>query len=151
MGGLFAGVVLAQLPVACLADRLGRLRVLVACHLLVLAGLVFVPFTVALLPLGAWLFLLGASCGALYPLGLALLGERMPAGGLARANAWYLACNCAGSLSGPVLIGLCIDGFGLRAQFAVGALAVGVVLATGVSWPRHRKPAGEADRASRAA
>jgi MFS family permease len=129
MGALFAGVVLAQLPVAWLADRLGRLRILLACHALVLAGLICVPWTRPVVLVGGWLFLLGASCGALYPLGLALLGERIPPGGLAKANAWYLASNCAGSLSGPVIIGLVIDAFGLPAQFAVGAGAVLLVLA----------------------
>jgi MFS family permease len=129
MGGLFAGVVLAQLPVAWLADRLGRLRILLLCHALVLAGLVGLPWTRPAGFVACWLFLLGACCGALYPLGLALLGERIPASGLAKANAWYLASNCAGSLSGPVVIGLAIDHFGLRAQFATGALAVLLVLA----------------------
>src|SRR5919204_630635 len=65
--------------------------------------------------IASWLFVVGACCAALYPLGLALLGERVPASGMARANAWYLACNCAGSLSGPVLIGLAIDALGQRA------------------------------------
>jgi MFS family permease len=128
LGGLFAGVILAQLPLATLADRIGRLRVLLLCHALVLTGLICVPFARSPLPLGGWLFLLGATCGALYPLGLALLGERVPPAGLAKANAWYLASNCAGSLSGPLLIGLAIDGFGLRAQFAVGAAAVLLVV-----------------------
>jgi MFS family permease len=128
MGGLFAGVVLAQLPVAWLADQFGRLRILLACHALVLAGLASVPLTTSLIVVAGWLFLLGACCGALYPLGLALLGERIETAGLARANAWYLASNCAGSLSGPVVIGLVIDGFGLAAQFATGAVAVLAVL-----------------------
>jgi MFS family permease len=138
MGGLFAGVILAQLPLAALADRLGRLRVLLLCHAIVLTGLVCVPFVQAASLLGGWLFLLGCSCGALYPLGLALLGERIPPSGLAKANAWYLASNCAGSLSGPVLIGLTIDGFGLRAQFAAAAVAVLVVLASWVIVPASR-------------
>src|SRR5205807_1819747 len=72
---------------------------------------------------------LGACCSALYPLGLALLGERVPAPALARANAWYLASNCAGSLSSPVLIGLAIDRFGPMAQFATAAAALVLVLA----------------------
>jgi MFS family permease len=132
MGGLFAGVILAQLPLAWLADRGGRLHVLLLCHALVLLGLVCVPFSrSSLILLGVWLFLLGACCGALYPLGLALLGERTPSSGLARANAWYLASNCAGSLLGPVLIGLAIDGFGQTAQFVAGALAIAAVL---VAW-----------------
>jgi MFS family permease len=147
MGGLFAGVVLAQLPMAWLADRLGRLRILLACHGLVLAGLVCVPLTTPLLLVGAWLFVLGACCGALYPLGLALLGERIPPGGLARANAWYLACNCAGSLSGPIVLGLAIDGFGLPAQFPMGALAVLLVLAAWAIVPAQvRAPSAEPGR-----
>jgi MFS family permease len=87
-----------------------------------------VPFCVGPAGLAAWLFALGACCSALYPLGLALLGERVPPGSLAQANAWYLASNCAGSLSGPVLIGLVIDLFGPRAQFAAAAAAVLLVL-----------------------
>jgi MFS family permease len=135
MGGLFAGVVVAQLPLAWLADRVGRLRVLLLCHALVLAGVACVPWTRSVVLVGGWLFVLGASCGALYPLGLALLGERIPAAGLARANAWYLASNCAGSLSGPVVIGLAIDCFGLAAQFATGAVAVVLVLAAAAVVP----------------
>lgn len=137
LGGLFAGVVVAQLPVAWLADRLGRLRVLLAAHALLLIGLMLVPFTTSLSLLAVWLFVLGACCGALYPLGLALLGERIPSAALARANAWYLASNCAGSLSGPLVIGLAIDVFGLPAQFTVGAAAVLVVLALGASLARR--------------
>src|SRR5262249_5495950 len=124
MGALFVGVILAQLPLAALADRVGRLRVVLLCHALVLAGLACGAFTAPAVLLGGWLFLLGAACGALYPLGLALLGERIGASGMAKANAWYLASNCAGSLCGPVLTGLAIDAFGLRAQFAVGVAAV---------------------------
>ena len=129
MGGLFAGVLVAQLPLAWLADRAGRLLVLLGCHAVVLAGLAVVPSLVSTAPLAFWLFVLGASCGALYPLGLALLGERVPAEGVARANAWYLACNCAGSLSGPLLIGVAIDALGLRAQFLAGSCAVALVIA----------------------
>jgi MFS family permease len=138
LGGLFLGVVLAQLPVAWLADCLGRLRVLLLCHALLLTGLAWTPFCRAAPGLAAWLFLLGATCGALYPLGLALIGERVPKSGLARANAWYLACNCAGSLSGPVLIGAGIDFFGPRAQFAVGAGSLLVVLAAWGAWAGAR-------------
>jgi MFS family permease len=128
MAGLFLGVVLAQLPVAWVADRFGRSRVLLLCHAVVLAGLVCLPLLVGPLGVGVWLFLLGACCGALYPLGLAVLGERVAAAGLARANAWYLACNCAGSLSGPVLLGLAIDAFGPRAQFVACAAALVLVV-----------------------
>ncbi len=132
MGVLFLGVVLIQVPVACLADRLGRLRVVIGCHLVLLASLAWLPFCEHALVVGLWLFIVGASCAALYPLGLALLGERVHATEMAQANAWYLASNCAGSLSGPVLIGLAIDQFGPLALFWSGAVAVvGVVCLAG--------------------
>jgi MFS family permease len=151
LGALFAGVILAQLPLAALADGIGRLRVVLLCHALVLLGMACVPFTGQAVLLGGWLFLLGASCGALYPLGLALLGERIPPAGLARANAWYLASNCAGSLSGPVLIGLAIDAFGLRAQFAAGALAIAAVVAAWAVLPAPRRAHEEHEEARTAA
>ena len=90
------------------------------------------------------LFVLGATCGALYPLGLALLGERVPSSGLARANSWYLASNCAGSLSGPAVVGQVIYLFGLRAQFTAAAAALLAVLAVWAVWVgaqrRSRRP-----------
>jgi MFS family permease len=142
LGGLFLGVIVFQVPAAWLADRLGRLRVLLACHAVLLAGLACLPFCTGPLGLGIWLFLMGACCAALYPLGLALLGERLPAGALARANAWYLACNCAGSLSGPALMGWAIDALGPRGQFGAGALAVVLVVANGALWGRKANRAG---------
>jgi MFS family permease len=147
LGGLFLGVMIAQLPLAEFADRLGRLRVLLACHALLLAGLVFLPFCAGPLAVGVWLFLLGAACGALYPLGLAVLGERTPQGALAKANAWYLASNCVGSLTGPVVLGLAIDGFGRFAQFAASAVSVLVVLAL---WAIRRLTARRSHRGGEA-
>ncbi len=129
VGAMFLGVVLFQIPGAVLADRLGRVRILLTCHLVVLAGLVLLPWCTGAAALGALLFVVGACCAALYPLGLALLGERVPRSALAKANAWYLACNCAGSLAGPWLTGRMIDAFAQRSMFATGAASVLVVVA----------------------
>ncbi|HZY83751.1 MAG TPA: MFS transporter [Gemmataceae bacterium] len=129
MSGLMVGVILAQVPVAWLADRLGRLAVLAGCNAVALGGIacLLVPAGTAWLAL--WLFAVGACSGAFYPLGLALLGERLPPAGLARANAWFLAINCAGSLTGPVVAGAIMDLFGRGAMFLAGGGAVGLVLA----------------------
>lgn len=145
VGGLFAGVILCQLPLAWLADRLGRLYVLLGCHGLLLTALLLVRWGPATPLLVVSLLLLGTCCGALYPLGLALLGERVPPAGLARANAWYLASNCAGSLCGPVLFGGVIDWFGQSSQFLAGSVAVAVVLGLGLGTSK-RTVAGEATR-----
>lgn len=128
VSGLFAGVILCQVPVACLADRLGRFRVLLGCHVLLLASLLGVRCCTGAITLSLWLFVLGVCCGALYPLGLALLGDRVPPTGMARANACYLASNCLGSLSGPVLFGLTIDLCGQASQFTIGMFSVVAVL-----------------------
>ncbi len=123
-GAMFAGVVAAQLPVGWLADRLGRRRILMACHGLLLSGLILVPLTPWTALAGVELLIVGAACGAMYPLGLALLGERLPASALGEANAYYLAANCAGSLLGPLVIGWAVSLAGLSALFVVGAAAL---------------------------
>jgi MFS family permease len=146
VGGLFAGVILCQVPLAWLADRLGRLRILLGCQGLLMAALLVVRCCPGTPLLAVALFVLGACCGALYPLGLALLGDRVPPAGLARANAVYLASNCAGSLCGPVLFGLVIDGFGQPSQFVVGTLAVAVVL--GLAIPSSKQTATKETRST---
>lgn len=138
VGGLFAGVILCQVPVAWLADRLGRTQVLMGCHFLLLAALAAVYWHPGTVSLSMALFVLGTCCGSLYPLGLARLGDSVPAEGMARANACYLASNCVGSLCGPFLFGVVIDLFGQPAQFLAGILAVGFVLVVGASWGRRR-------------
>jgi MFS family permease len=146
LAALFLGVFLVQLPGACLADRLGRTRVLLTCHAIVLAGLLLLPWCHQPLALACWLFLVGASCAVLYPLGLALLGERLPPAALVRGNAWYLACNCVGSLSGPWMMGAAIDLIGSNAQFAVGAGAVVVVIGSWLTWALREHPKATATR-----
>ena len=125
---MFVGVIALQIPLAQLADRLGRTRLLLGCHAVVLMGVGVLPWLLGPWGIGATLFVIGACCAALYPLGLAVLGERVPPSAMGRANAWYLASNCAGSLSGPILTGAAMDWFGRRALFASAAMAVIVVV-----------------------
>jgi MFS family permease len=149
LGALFLGVVLAQLPCAWLADRLGGTYVLLGCHAVVLGGVSLLPWLLRPLGLGAGLFAVGACCAALYPLGLTLLSERVSAAALARANAWYLACNCAGSLAGPWLTGLAIDRWGWPGLFT--SAVVPVVLAVGLWAALRARPAAPALAEQRAA
>jgi MFS family permease len=131
LGGLFIGVVIVQVPGAWLADKVGRLRIVVACHLVVLTGLVLLPVAQGTLPLAILLFAVGASAAALYPLGLALLGERVPPQAMARANSWYLASNCTGSLMGPWISGKLIDEIGPPGLFITSFASCALVL---VAW-----------------
>jgi MFS family permease len=124
---IMIGVILFQVPVAWLADRVGRIRVLLGCYAVTATGLGFLIFCGDSVWLAIWLWLVGACSGAFYPLGLAILGEKLPGPRLARANAWFLGINCCGSLTGPVVIGVAMDCFGKAAMFSVGAVtALGV-------------------------
>jgi MFS family permease len=126
---IMIGVILFQVPVAWLADRLGRTRVLLACYGATVAGLCFLSYCGDSAWLATALFLVGACSGAFYPLGLAILGERVSGAQLAGASAWYLGINCFGSLVGPVVTGFAMDRFGKPSMFSVGAGAVLSVLA----------------------
>ena len=138
IGVLFLGVIAFQVPGAWIADRVGRLRVLLGCHAVVLVGMVCLPLYAGPVWLCVWLFLVGACCAALYPLGLAVLGERVPRAAMGKANAWYLACNCAGSLSGPVVMGLVVEWWGWHGLFTAGAVAVVLVAVGGLAWEHLR-------------
>jgi UMF2 family putative MFS family transporter len=141
MSGLMVGVILAQVPVGWLADRLGAAAVLAGCNVVALLGIACMLFPGGVGWLALWLFAVGACSGAFYPLGLARLGERVPPTGLARANAWFLAINCLGSLIGPAVAGAAMDLFGRGALFVAGGGAVGLVLAAWVVLGAARRPA----------
>lgn len=142
MSGLMVGVILAQVPVGWLADRVGCTAALAGCNVVALAGIACLLHRAGVGWLLLWLFAVGACSGAFYPLGLARLGERVPPAGLARANAWFLAINCLGSLTGPAVTGAVMDRFGRGALFAAGGGAVGLVLAVWVALEARRRWAG---------
>jgi MFS family permease len=140
MGLSLAGVIVVQVPIGWLADRLGRLLVLLGCYTVVIAGLVMLPFCSAGPMLACWLFLLGACSGAFYPLGLALLSDRLPEAGLSRAYALFMAMECVGSVIGPTVMGQGRDWFGEVAMFPVALAAVGLVLLVwATSWLLQRR------------
>jgi MFS family permease len=136
--GIMIGAILFQVPVAWLADRLGRAAVLLACHAVVLTALVALPFCPAGIALSGCLFLIGACSSAFYPLGLSLLGEQVGEAGYARASACYLALSCLGSLLGPAITGVVMDSFGTLAMPASG-IAAGVLILIVWTALRERK------------
>jgi len=141
MGVTMAGVIVVQVPIGWLADRLGRKPVLLGCYAVVLLGLGLVPWCGASVWVGVWLAILGASSGALYPLGLALLGDRLRPGALVRAYSWFLALECIGSQMGAAAMGEARDRWGEASMFTVGLGAVGLVLAfaLGTAWVQGRR------------
>lgn len=128
MGVTMVGVILFQVPVAWLADRYGRTPILLGCYSVVALTLLAIPWLSDPIVLAVGLFCFGACTGAMYPLGLAMLGDRIPEVGLARAYAWYLAIECVGSQLGAATMGTARDLWGQTSMFAVGLASVLLVL-----------------------
>jgi MFS family permease len=146
------GVIAFQVPVGWLADRWGKTRMLLICYAAVGLGLLAIPWLSQALMLALGLFVFGACTGAMYPLGLALLGDNMPESALPRAYAWYLAIECVGSQVGAAAMGTARDQWGEAAMFAVGFAALVVVLTCWLGlqlWQRKRQNAESLAEAER--
>ena len=125
------------MPISWLGDRCGKTQVLLGCYGMTALGLIVIPWLTNAIGLGSMLFVFGACAGAMYPLGLSLLTDRMPESGLARAYAWYLAIECVGSLVGAAAVGKARDLWGETAMFPVGLSAVVLVIATWIGLQYH--------------
>ena len=123
------GTIVLVVPISWLGDRCGKTPVLLGCYAVTALGLLALPFVTEPILLGGTLFIFGACAGAMYPLGLALLTDRMPASGLARAYAWYLAIECVGSQLGAAAAGKARDIWDEAAMFPAGLAAIIAVLA----------------------
>ena len=101
----FGGLVL-QLPLGWLSDRTARLAVLRVCAVAALLGSALIPFLSASVSATfVVLFLWGGFAGALYPLALAMAGDRFRGQQLVAANAAIVMGYGFGALAGPVLGG----------------------------------------------
>lgn len=136
------GNVLFQVPLGMLSDRIGdRRRVLVACAVAGLAGMMLMPLVAQNWTLMAALLLVwGGAVAALYTVGLAHLGSQLHGRDLASANAAFVFCYGIGMLAGPQTIGLGLDAFGppgfgwtIGAFFAAYLLLIAVRMTRGPS------------------
>jgi MFS family permease len=127
MGATLVGVIALQVPVAWAADRVGTRPILLACYAGVAGSLLATPRLESWTALAGCQFVFGACSGAMYPLGLAMLGGPRDAGQTARAYSWYLALECVGSQMGAAVMGQARDWWGEASMFAVGVGAMAVV------------------------
>ena len=95
-----------QLPIGWLADHMDRLLLLILSILLILIGLLAMPFVIAI---AAWnmvfIFVFGGVTASLYTLALILLGERFKGADLASATTVFGVMWGVGSIIGPPLGG----------------------------------------------
>lgn len=136
------GNVALQIPVGLLADRIPRQPLLAALALgsaLAMLALLAVPATV---PTAALLFLAGGISGGIYPVALALLGERFSGADLAAANGAVVALYSLGFVVGPPVIGLMMDILGVAGlPLALGGILAGYgVLVLAMQKKAQREP-----------
>ncbi len=115
-GALFASLFILgnsalQLPLGLLADRLDRRKLLLGLAAAGFVGAAFLGIVGVgnLVIFEAVLLLWGGCVGALYPVGLGLLGASYRGGDLASANAAFVMTYAVGMLAGPPIIGAGLD------------------------------------------
>lgn len=127
------GNVALQLPIGFLSDRVTRLPLLSAIALISGGILLLLPSVTPLWGVAALLFLAGGISGGIYPLSLALIGERFTESDLAAANGAVVALYSIGLIIGPPLTGLVIDALGSAGlPLALGGCLV--AYGAGVLW-----------------
>jgi MFS family permease len=121
------GSIALQVPIGWLSDKLPRLIVLRLCGGAGLLGALLLPLLAGdLPPLFAALLLWGGLAGGIYPVALAMAGERFRGAEAISANAVIIIAYGVGALLGPAVLGGAMDLWnphgllaGLAALFAI--------------------------------
>ncbi|MBO0711067.1 MAG: MFS transporter, partial [Acetobacteraceae bacterium] len=115
VSAIYFGSIALQVPIGWLSDHLTRRYALLACGAAGLGGAVLLAAVAlpvpALFPL---LFVWGGAAGGIYPVALAMAGERFRGGDLVAINASMIIAYGLGAMGGPALGGAAIELFGPR-------------------------------------
>jgi MFS family permease len=107
------GNVILQWPIGWMADHFDRRVVLAGCTLASAILVALLPAVSAQSPIIAGVIMLwGGLSFAIYPVGLALLGQRFGGGDIARANTAFSMLYILGGLIGRPLAGAAMDAVG---------------------------------------
>jgi MFS family permease len=61
---------------------------------------------------------MGLAAGAIYPVGLSIIGDRLGKAQLGAGNSLYTTAYSLGSIAGPISVGMVMDSYGARVMFA---------------------------------
>ncbi len=116
------GAIFFQYPVGLLADRIHRGWLLVGCVFTIVASLASLPWLIhggaepwwsgAALLLWSVIVIWGGAMGALFTVGITLLGQRFRSVDLVAANAVFSLLFGIGGMVGPLMVGMSMDEFG---------------------------------------
>ncbi len=122
-----------------LGDRIGLRKILLITYGIGAASFSFLVFLPSNMSISVLLLTGGAAVGALYPLGVGLLGEILPHEDLPRGNAMTTFCYGIGSIIGPFVPSVIMHFFLPKSLFLVSALiyvSVLLVMIRKLSQPR---------------
>ncbi len=132
------GNIVLQWPIGWLADHADRRLVLAGCtaaSTILMLALPLVPAQSA--GVVGVIMLWGGISFAIYPVGLALLGQRFRGGDMARANTAYSLIYILGGLAGRPLTGAAMDAFGDPGLgWTLAVFYVAACVAAVVAWRR---------------
>jgi MFS family permease len=116
-----AGGMILALPLGWVADHVNRMGMLVFILIFTMTCLLAMPHV---LQLQTWLvflfvFVFGGVEGMIYALGVVLIGERFRGAQLASATTAFSACWGAGTMLGPLLVGVGMDRFGNESMLLI--------------------------------
>jgi len=108
LGGMFL-----VMPISWLADHVDRMGLMALSVFLTMIGLLLMPWLVVM-PWVAdvYAFIFGGVEGMIYALGVILVGQRFRGAMLAMATTMFTACWGAGTMLGPLLVGIGMDWLG---------------------------------------
>jgi MFS family permease len=135
---MFVGARLFQIPVGFLSDLVGRQTTLRVCATVGLVGAALLPLlaahpTLLLAALVIW----GGFTTGLYPVALALIGDRFRGADLLNANAGLVVAYGVGAFAGPILGGAAMDAWNPHGIAALLVAMFAVLLLT--TWWRGDK------------
>ena len=125
-----SGAVISPLIAGACSDRFRREWVMAISGVFLILGTVFVSLSFGIWPVGSFTAVMGLAAGAIYPIGLSMIGDRTPAQKLGAANSLFTSAYSAGSIIGPFGVGIIMDAYGTQVLFAplIGVASVFLVI-----------------------
>ncbi|WP_050570976.1 MFS transporter [Dickeya zeae] len=116
---LFIGDALLQVPLGWISDKLGTVRVHLACGVMFVLMLAGLPFSYGTGWVWANVFVLGAVAGSIYTLSLVRAGKSFSGVDLVAINALFGVLWGVGSFSGPLVSGSLMQWYGRDGLIAI--------------------------------